>query len=122
MKKSSRFFAVILLALIIAVATYAFAAANTMPASSNAGDGETGISGYTVSNVHYTLNAANPANIDSVSFTLNPAMVAGGSVQVQLVNGGAWFNCSGIPGASITCTTTGVTALAANNLRVIAAQ
>jgi hypothetical protein len=122
MKKSSRFFAIVLLALIMAVATYAFAAANTMPASSSAGDGQTGISGYTISNVHYNLNAGNPANIDSVTFTIAPAMVAGGSVQAQLVTGGTWFACTGIPGANISCTTTGVTALAANNLRVIAAQ
>src|SRR5574337_1312133 len=98
--------------LALTMVAYAFAASNTVPASS-AGDGSGAISGYTVSNVHYTLNATNPANIDNVSFTIAPALLAGGSVQVKLVSaGGSWFNCTVTGGTSVSCATPGVTVLA----------
>jgi hypothetical protein len=115
---------VVALTLVVATTAYGFAAANTVPAS-NAGDGSGTVSGYTVSSVHYTLNSTNPANVDSVSFTISPAVSAGGTVYVKLVNAGTTYaSCSGIPGSSITCDVTGlsVTALAADQLRVIAAQ
>ena len=52
-KKSSRVLLVTLLLFVLAGSTYAFAAANTV-ADSYAGDGEGAISGYDVSNIHYT--------------------------------------------------------------------
>src|SRR5262245_33686788 len=113
------------LALILATAAYGFAASNTVP-TTNAGDGSAAISGYAVSNVHYTLNATNPANIDSLSFTVSPAVPAGGAVHVKLVAAGTTFSgCTVTGGTSVTCPssgTLGVTALAADELRVIAAQ
>jgi hypothetical protein len=120
-----RYFAMLVLILIFASSAYAFAAANVVP-ESGAGDGSNTISGYTVSNVTYALNAANPANIETVSFDLAPTAGAGPAtkVKVQLVSGGAWFNCT-TPGASLDwdCSVAGgVTALAANNLHVVAAQ
>ena len=87
-------------ALIFATAAYGFAASNTVP-TSNAGDGSGTISGYTVSAVHYTLNATNPANIDTVTFTVAPAIPATGSVVVKLVSSGTTFK---------TCTPSGTPA------------
>src|SRR5207244_7990385 len=75
-------------ALVIAIAgavaggSYAFTASNTV-GSSPAGEGESGaISGYTATNVAWTLNATSPDKIQSVSFTLstvtaNTAVYAG---------------------------------------------
>jgi hypothetical protein len=119
-----RYFAMLVLIMIFASSAYAFAAANVVP-ESGAGDGSSTISGYTVSNVTYGLNAGNPANIDQVSFDLASTTGKAGSattVKVQLVTGGTWFNCT--PGASLDwdCSIAGVTALAANNLHVVAAQ
>ena len=120
-----RLVAMFALALILATAAYGFAASNTVPGT-NAGDGSATISGYTVSAVHYTLNATNPANIDSLSFTIAPAVPAGGTVQVKLVAAGTTFKgCTVTTGTSVTCPssgTIGVTALQADELRVIAAQ
>ena len=63
---------IIAVAAALAFAAYAFTAANTVP-SSKAGDGSGTISGYTVSNIAYTLDATNAANIESVAFTLDAA-------------------------------------------------
>ena len=120
-----RLVAMFAMALILATAAYGFAASNTVP-TTNAGDGSAAISGYTVSNVHYTLNATNPANIDSLAFTIAPAVPAGGTVQVKLVTAGTTFSgCTVTSGTDVVCPssgTLGVTALAADQLRVIAAQ
>ncbi len=116
----SRAFKVLVIALVAfvfaGIAT-AFAAANTVPAS-YAGDGSGTISGYTVSNIQYTLNAANPANIDAVSFTLD---AAAGTVRIQL-NGSTWYSCSNTGGNNWSCTTTGETVQGATSLRVVATQ
>ena len=61
-----------LLALAVASGVYAYAATNTVP-SSNAGSGSGTISGYTVSNIAYTLNSTTPTNLDQVAFTIAPA-------------------------------------------------
>src|SRR5262249_2257440 len=120
-----RFLVLCALMFIFATAAYGFAASNTVPGS-NAGDGLATISGYTVSAVHYTLNATNPANIDTLSFTIAPAVPAGGTVTVKLVSSGTTFKgCTVTTGTSVTCPssgTLGVTALQADELRVIAAQ
>lgn len=120
-----RIVAVFALALLFASVAYGFAASNTVP-TTNAGDGSAAISGYTVSAVHYTLNTTNPANIDTLSFTVAPAIPAGGTVYVKLVNAGTTFTgCTVAGGTNVTCPssgTLGVTALAADELRVIAAQ
>ena len=59
---------VAVIALLLAIGVYAFAASNTVPAT-EAGSGSGAISGYTVSSVAYGLNATTPTNIDSVTFT-----------------------------------------------------
>jgi len=62
----------LVVAVFLMVLAYAFAASNTVP-DSRAGDGQGNISGYTVSNVHYELNSADPGRIDKVQFNLDSA-------------------------------------------------
>jgi len=122
MKKSSKVLFVLLLALILSVGAYAFAAGNTVDAS-RAGDGEGAIAGYGISDVHYTLDATNPGLIQSVSFTINPAITATTVVKIKLVAAGStWYTCTAGAGTSVSCPTTGATVLSADMLRVVAAN
>jgi hypothetical protein len=108
-----------LVAFVFAGVATAFAAANTVP-DSYAGDGSGTISGYTVSNIQYHLNATDPASIDSVSFTLS---ASAGTVKIKLVAAGStWYDCTNTSGNNWSCTTTGATVLSADQLRVIATQ
>lgn len=110
-----------LAAAVLGFAAYAFTASNTVPATS-AGSGAGTISGYTASSVSYGLNSTNPANIDQVSFTLNPT--AAGTVKVKLAPAGAWYACSNSSG-SVTCDTTvgtQATVAAATELTVLAVE
>ncbi len=118
MFRSSKLFFMVLVVLIFATSAFAFAASNTMPLSSYAGEGVTVTSGYTVSNVVYNLNATTPSNIDSVTFDLNAAAT---TVKVRLVTTGSYYTCSG-SGNTWTCPSAGVTVAAANEFRVIATQ
>jgi hypothetical protein len=107
----------------IVAGTYAFTAANTVP-DTKAGDGQGTVTGYVLSSVHYNLNATNPANIDSVTFTLDSTPVAGSTLRAQLAPAGSWYTCTNVTTA-VTCTTvlpTQATVLAATNLRVIIAD
>lgn len=119
-----RFITLAILTLVFASVAYGFAAANTVPAG-NAGDGQNAISGYTVSNVNYNLNATNPANIDSAAFDL-AGTTKPSTVKSRLVSGGgAWYSCSTSSTASpyrYTCATTSpqATTAAADELRVVA--
>jgi hypothetical protein len=119
--RSLKLATVILIVLVLSMAIYAFAAANTVPASS-AGDGSGAITGYTVSAIHYVLNATNPGNIDSVTYTLSVAPAAGSSIKISL-DGANWYSCTNVTTA-VTCVTTApqATVLLATNLRVIVAQ
>ena len=66
-----RIAAVIAVAGAVAGGSYAFTASNTV-GSSPAGYGESSsISGYTATNVAWTLNPTSPDKVQSVSFTLN---------------------------------------------------
>ncbi len=118
-RRKRRFAIAAAAAALSSLAAYAFTAANTVP-TSNAGSGSGTISGYTVSNVSYTLNTTNPQNVDQVAFTISPTT---GTVKVQLVSGGSWYSCSNSSG-SVTCATTSPQATAAgvNQLTVVAAQ
>jgi len=113
--------ALALAALLMAV-TYAFTAANTVPAS-KAGDGTGAISGFVVSTIKYNLNATSPQNIDSVTFTLDSTPAAGSTMKIQLDAAGSWYTCTN-SGANITCVTTSpqATVAGATNLRVVVAQ
>lgn len=119
-RRRRRGVAIILAAAVaMAFAAYAFTATNTVPAS-NAGDGSGAISGYTITNVQYQLEAANPANIDSVTFTTS---ASAGQVRAKVVASSTTYtSCSGGP-TSWTCDfATNPTVVSADQLRVIAVQ
>jgi hypothetical protein len=118
-KRRGRLLATLVVAGVLATATYAFTASNTVPAS-KAGDGSGAISGYTVSSVAYTLNATNPSNLDSVGFTLDAAASV---VKIKLVaSGSTWYSCTGGAGNTWTCATTGAAVAPADQLQVVATQ
>ncbi len=117
-------FLIAIVVLVFASVGYAFAAANVVPAT-NAGDGAEVISGYTISAVHYNLNATNPQNIDSVTFTTSATVPLLSTVKIQLVaTTGSWYTCTGQGSTSISCATTSpqATAVSANSLRVVIAD
>jgi hypothetical protein len=111
---------VVALAAALALATYAFTASNTVPGS-KVGKGEGTISGYTVSAVAYTLSASNPANIDSVAFTLSASAT---TVKAKLVQSGSTYtSCAVSGGTSVTCDfSPDVAVLSADELSVVAVQ
>ena len=116
--KRTRIVVVLAVALLAAIGAYAFTATNTVPAT-QAGAGSGAITGYTISNVAYTLNA-DPTKIDAVTFDISPA--AAGTVKAQLVSGGTWYDCTNSSG-SVSCdTTVGTQATVApsNSLSVVA--
>jgi hypothetical protein len=115
--------------LAIAGGAYAFTASNTVPAST-AGAGAGAVSGYTVSSLHYTLNAATPGNIDSMTFVVSPVIPSTGTgkviVQAVLSTGGPYaYTCTtDTAGANVTCPTTSpqLTAALLTSVTVVAAQ
>lgn len=103
----------------ISVAAYAFAAANTVPAT-KAGDGLGVVSGYDVTSVVYTLNGTNPSTLDSVAFDVGAAAA---TVKVQLVaTTGSWYACVLGTGTTWSCATTGLDVSTIDQLRVVAAS
>ncbi|HXG76862.1 MAG TPA: hypothetical protein VNJ53_09860 [Gaiellaceae bacterium] len=107
-------------ALALALATYAFTASNVVPAS-KAGKGEGAISGFVVSAVTYTLSASNPANIDSVSFTLDSTAT---TVKAKLVQSSSTYtDCTITGGTLATCDfAPDVSVVAADELSVVAVR
>lgn len=116
LSRGIKFFGLILIVLVIAGFTYAYAASNTVELTA-AGDGAATISGFNVTGVHYNLNATTPSNIDSVTFNISPAA---NTVKISLDGTATYYTCTGT--TSLTCTTTGATVSAANSLRVIASN
>ena len=117
MLRTLKVFAILLVVVVLAGSAYAFAAANTVPAT-QAGDGSGTISGYTVTNVAYNLNSSNPSLLDSVDFTLSAAAT---NVQIKLVSAGStWYACTVVSGNNWTCDTTGATVVSLDELRVVA--
>jgi hypothetical protein len=114
----------LLLSAVVAVALsiggYAFTASNTVP-NATLGQGANTISGYTLTSVAYNLNASNPSNLDSVSFTISPTTAT--SVKAQLAAAGSWYSCTNTSG-SVSCATTSpqATAASATALNVVASQ
>lgn len=114
-----RVLAAIAAGLVVALAAMGLAASNTVPGT-RAGDGAGAITGYTVTNVAYTLNATNPQNVDSVSFKLD---AAASTVKVRLQSGGTWYNCSYDSNTQTwSCNTPGQAVQPADELRVVATQ
>ncbi len=108
---------IVLVVIAISMATYAFAAANTVP-NTKAGDGSGTVSGYTITSVAYELNTTDPSTLDSVSFDTGAAAT---NVQVQLVSStGSWYACELTTGTTWSCDTTGLTVSSIDQLRVVA--
>ena len=108
---------VVAFAVALALATFAFTAANTVPGS-KAGKGEGTISGYAVGSVAYTLSSTNPANIDSVAFTLDSAAT---TVKAKLVQSSSTYADCTVAGLNVTCDfSPDVAVLSADELSVIA--
>lgn len=107
-----------LLAFVVATAAYAFTAGNTVPAT-KAGDGQTTISGYVVSNVKYVLDSADPANLSQVTFDLDAAAT---TVKAKVVSTASFSDCTNTGGNSWSCDVSGTSVLSANQLRVIAVE
>jgi hypothetical protein len=108
---------------------YAFTAANTVP-NTTAGSGSGTVSGYTVTALHYNLNATSPVNIDSLTFTISPVVPSTGTgkvvIQAALTSGGPnTYTCTtDSTGATVTCATTSpqLTADKLTTVTVVAAQ
>ncbi|MGD2057325.1 MAG: hypothetical protein PVF85_09755 [Anaerolineales bacterium] len=113
-----RSFGMIVLALILAASVYGFANSNTVPGT-YAGDGNNTISGYTITNVSYSIYGDNdPTDIEGISFDLD---ANAGAVYVSFDNGTTWNDCSpGSPSSSISCTGLSESVLGATQLRIIA--
>jgi hypothetical protein len=115
--RMSKLFIVLIVVLVFATATYAFAATNTVPPTT-AGEGAGAISGYTVSAIAYNLNATTPSNIDTVTFTLSAAAT---TVKASLTGAaGTFYNCTVVSGNNWSCNTAGATVGPATNLDIIA--
>ena len=71
------------IALAIGGGAYAFTASNTVPATT-VGAGAGAVSGFTVTNLHYALDATTPANIDSLTFTISPVVPSAGAGKVTI--------------------------------------
>jgi hypothetical protein len=114
-----RSFGMLVIALILAASIYGFAAANTVPGTS-AGDGSGAISGYTVSNIAYSLYTdLDPSDIDSVSFTLSSAATV---AYISFDDGTSWTSCTISGGTSVTCSGLSELVEFADSLRVVAAN
>jgi hypothetical protein len=120
----------VIAALAIGAGAYAFTASNTVPAST-AGAGAGAVSGYTVTNLHYNLDATTPGNIDSLTFTISPAVPNSGSgkvvISAALSTGGPTnYTCTTdvTTGTTVTCATVSpqLTAALVTGITVVAAQ
>jgi hypothetical protein len=98
---------------------HAFTASNSVQ-NTNAGAGQGTISGYSVTNVAYTLNNSTPSNIDAVTFNISPAPSTS-KLHVNIDSN--WYTCTYSSGSG-SCDTTSpqLTAAAADILEVVAAQ
>ncbi len=121
MKFRYRILALLVLGVILSAATYGFAAANSVP-DGVAGEGSGAISGYTVSNVVYTLDSSDPTQFASVAFTLD---ANASDVYAGIGNGSViyWTSCAGGP-TNFTCdlTSSTVSVAAAIELHVSSVQ
>ena len=128
-RRTSSIIIAVFATLVVAGGAYAFTASNTVP-SSNAGAGSGVVSGYTVSNMDYTMNTTTPANLDSLRFTISPAIPSTGAGKVVIAaalstGGPNNYTCAAdTTGTTVTCPTTSpqLTAALLTGITVIAAQ
>jgi hypothetical protein len=113
----------------VAGGAYAFTASNTVP-STVAGAGAGAVSGFTVTNLHYTLSPTAPQDIVSLTFTISPAVPSTSSGKVVIAaalstGGPTNYTCTtDTAGTVATCATTSpqLTAALLTGVTVIAAQ
>jgi hypothetical protein len=119
-KRKRRIALVALLAFVLGTTAFAYAATITFNGGSagNAGQGTGQISGYVVSNVHYTLDDVDPSSITSVTFSLTPDNAT--TVKAKIQGAPDWALCSET-GTTWSCGVTG-DAEGATNLEVAAAS
>lgn len=109
MLRNFKILSLALVVLAIAGSAYAFAAQNTVPDSAAGYQGTT-VPGYTVTNLVYDLDSADPKTVDAITFDIAPSSgsVVAAVVKVQTSAGGAWTNCTLVdgvaPSKSATCT------------------
>jgi hypothetical protein len=119
-KRKRRIALVALLAFVLGTTAFAYAASVTFNGGTDAGRAGAGtgtISGYDVTNIHYTLDSNVPANITEVQFQLTPNTAATAKANL---NGAAWVPC--VYGSGVwTCPVTG-DAHDATQLQVAAAD
>jgi hypothetical protein len=128
-KRGIKILIAVVASLAIAGGAYAFTASNTVP-STTAGAGVGTVSGFTITNLHYALNATTPTNIDSLTFTVSPVIPSTGTgkviVQAILSTGGpSTYTCTtNTAGDIVTCPTTSpqLTAALLTSVTVVAAQ
>jgi hypothetical protein len=100
---------IVLVVLVIAGGAYGFAAANTV-APSAGGYSANVVSGYTVTDIKYDLNATDPTKVDKILFDVSPTSgtVVAAIVKVQTATGGNWTDCTLVAGeaplVAATCT------------------
>ena len=123
--RKTRTFATLAFVGIMASASYAFMASNTVGAT-NVGQGSDAISGYAAGAIQYTLDTTSgTANVTGVSFTLSPiapGTAPAGTVKARLATSGSYSNCTNTSGTTWSCTFSAVTALSAANLDIAATQ
>ena len=128
-KRGIKILIAVVASMAIAGGAYAFTASNTVP-STTAGAGVGTVSGFTITNLHYALNATTPTNIDSLTFTVSPVIPSTGTgkviVQAILSTGGpSTYTCTtNTAGDVVTCPTTSPQLAAAllTSVTVVAAQ
>jgi len=117
-----RVLVVVVLLLVISAATFGFANSNTMPPAYFAGEGDSTVSGYTVTLLNFNLNASNPLQFSTMTFHLDgPAS----TVYVSLDGAANWISCTPTVAAGetdVSCTLTGVAVRPVTSLYISAVQ
>ena len=121
-----KYIAIALIILTLGIVAYGYAAANVVP-ESGAGDGTGTVSGYTVSNINYTLLETNPTKVASVALDVAATSGAGvpNKVQISVDSGTTWVTCTGPATNTWTCAFTASSepsVSAIEGLQVVAAE
>lgn len=106
---------------LVAAATLGFAAANTV-GSSFAGDGTGAVSGYGITNLHYTLDGNNPNLTTSISFNISPALTGTSTKRISFDNGANWVPAANCSGTNPVSCTAAVAVQSITSVRIVAAE
>ena len=108
--------------LLCSTGAYAFVQINRTPTDPQAGSASAA-SGYRISNITYTLGAADPRSIARVKFTITPSLANAriATVRAKLISSStSYWPCLNVPVGSQNwaCPISGVTTAAADQLMV----